>query len=202
MANRKLCMHALARPTCLLMHATKARVLVRPKLMPRLLKLMRRNSGAENLISVGWLVGSLHTKQTTVGRAARVDVQQRFDANACMHLRMGRPAASATQAANLTSCNMPGQAMRSPYMRAHACRATRAAGASPARNRSWCAPRDQEALAASPSRQHRRLGVSIEQDGLRLGNPKGLRGEGAAGGGEGRTLGWERRQRRAAWLLR
>lgn len=41
------------------MHATKARVLVRPMLSPRLLKLMRRNIGAENLISVGWLVGSL-----------------------------------------------------------------------------------------------------------------------------------------------
>ena len=45
--------------TCLPMQATKARVRVRPTLSPRLLKLMRRNSGAENLISVGWLVGSL-----------------------------------------------------------------------------------------------------------------------------------------------
>lgn len=62
---------AAARPTCLPMQATKAEVVVRPKLRPRLTKEMSRKSGAENLIRVGCEVGSLHRQAGRGGSSQR-----------------------------------------------------------------------------------------------------------------------------------
>jgi hypothetical protein len=45
------------------MHATKLQVLVRPRDKPKLVKLISKNSGAENLMSVGCAVGNLRSKK-------------------------------------------------------------------------------------------------------------------------------------------